>query len=173
MNIAIGQCFAGLKKSRLTLCGAALVLLASSGGYARSNSADTIPDAKILDYQPARFGDYEVHYSAFSSTFIPPKIARAYDLKRGENYGVVNIAVRNIRESETGKAITGMVKGEHKNLMTQVKKLTFKEVREGDAIYYLADFRFSDEELLKFTIDVTPQGSNRAETVQFEQTFYE
>ena len=152
---------------------AALSIISSSDLYARDGRSDRTPEAKTLNYKPTRFGDYEVHYSAFNSTFIPPEMAKQYNLKRDDNYGVVNIAVRNIKESETGKAVTGDIKGQHKNLMTQVKRLNFKEVKEGDAVYYLADFKFSDEELLKFTVDVTPAGSQRAETVKFEQTFYE
>ncbi|OED43774.1 hypothetical protein ACH42_09225 [Endozoicomonas sp. (ex Bugula neritina AB1)] len=155
------------------MVGAALLLIATPEVFARSASMESVPDAKVLNYRPVRFGDYEVYYSAFKSTFIPPETAEMYSLMRGEKYGIINIAVRNIKDSETGKAVTSTVSGEQQNLMTQVKKLTFREVKEGSAIYYLADFKFSDEELLKFTIDVKPQGGQRAETIQFEQTFYE
>ncbi len=151
-----------------------LALMCSVGNLsAGSRSVDAIPEAKVLNYQPVRFGDYEVHYSAFNSRFISPQMAEQYDLKRDENYGVVNIALRNIKDSETGKAVSGEIQGKHKNLMTQITRLDFKEVKEGDAIYYLADFKFSDEELLKFTVDIKPIGSQRTETVRFEQTFYE
>ena len=149
------------------------LLFLAPAAYAKPvPSAVEVPQTRSLSYQPQRFGDYEVHYSAFNSTFISPEVAAQYHLKRDTSHGVVNIAVRNVKNSETGTAVTGEITGQHKNLMTQVKSLKFKEVKEGDAIYYLADFKFSDEELLKFSVDVKPSGSQRTETVQFEQTFY-
>lgn len=135
--------------------------------------ADYTPEARTISYKPARFGDYEVHYSAFSSTFLTPKMARLYNLKRGERYGIVNIAIRNIKSSETGKAVTGDIKGNQINLLTQKKSLEFREIKESDAIYYLAGFQFSGEELLKFSINVTPNGSGQTETIRFEQKFYQ
>ena len=136
-------------------------------------AADHVPDAKQLNYKPARFGDYEVHYSAFNSRFISPEMAERYQLERSGKYGIVNVAIRNVKGSHSGKAVTGQVKGSRQNLLSQKNSLKFQEVQETDAVYYLAGFRFSGEELLKFSIDVTPNGSARTETIQFEQKFYQ
>ena len=138
-----------------------------------AQATDHLPEAKTVSYQPARFGDYEVHYSAFNSTFVAPGIAERYRLQRGGNYGIVNIAIRNVKTSDSGRAITGKVRGSRQNLLSQSSGLEFQEVQESGAIYYLAGFRFSGEELLKFSIDVTPNGSARTETIQFEQKFYQ
>lgn len=136
-------------------------------------ASDNIPEARQLDDKPHRFGDYEVHYKAFNSTFIPPNIAKQYRLERDGRYGVVNIAVRNVKQSDTGQAVSANIKGSKTNLLSQKNPLEFKEVREEGAIYYLAGFRFTDQELLKFTIDITPQGSRQTETIRFEQKFYQ
>ena len=145
-----------------------LVLVVTS-----AQAADHVPDAKSMNYQPVRFGDYEVHYSAFNSTFITSEIAERYKLERNGKHGIVNVAIRNVKESSSGKAIIAQVKGSRQNLLSQRSGLEFKEVQETDAIYYLAGFRFSGEELLKFSIDVTPNGSAHTETIQFEQKFYQ
>ncbi|WP_299730693.1 DUF4426 domain-containing protein [uncultured Endozoicomonas sp.] len=134
---------------------------------------DNIPAARALDNEPERFGNYEVYFSAFNSTFITPDVADQYNLRRGERYGIVNIAIRDVSEGELGKAVTGTIAGHSMNLLTQKKGLEFSEVKEGGAIYYLADFKFSDKELLKFVIDVKPQDSLKSETLRFEQTFYQ
>lgn len=147
----------------------ACLMFAITAGQA----ADHVPDAKTLHYQPARFGDYEVHYSAFNSRFVTPEIAERYKFERSGNYGIVNIAIRNVKDSDSGKAVTGQVKGSRRNLLSQKSGLEFQEIQETDAIYYLAGFRFSGEELLKFSIDVTPNGSAHTETIQFEQKFYQ
>lgn len=136
--------------------------------------AAAIPEAKTMDNTPKRFGDYEVHFSAFPSTFITPEIAKAYKLERGPRNGIVNISVRNVKSSEVGKAVTASLKGSQTmNLLSQSSNLTFNEVKEGDAIYYLADFRFTHQEMLKFSIKVQPEGSGRSETFEFRQQFYE
>lgn len=131
-----------------------------------------IPEARVMDRDPIQMGNYRIYFSAFNSTFIPPGIAEQYNLRRGDRYGIVNIAIRDVSSDELGTAVTGRVSGHTMNLLTQKNSLKFSEVKEGSAIYYLADFKFSDEELLKFAIDVKPQGSSRSETLRFEQIFY-
>ncbi|WP_079253739.1 DUF4426 domain-containing protein [Endozoicomonas arenosclerae] len=136
-------------------------------------NAAPIPEAKVMNDKPVRFGDYEVSYSAFPSTFIQPDIAKTYNLERGPKNGLVNIAVRNVKNSEEGKAVKVTFDGKAVNLLGQQSALKFKEIKEGDAIYYLAGFRFSHQELLKFSVKVQPEGSTQSHTLQFSQTFYE
>ncbi len=136
-------------------------------------ATDLVPDARQLNYEPVRFGDYEVHYSAFNSRFVSPEVAERYKLERSGKHGMVNIAIRNVKESDSGKAVTGRVKGSRQNLLSQKSGMEFQEIQEIGAVYYLAGFRFSGDELLKFSVDVTPSGSARTETIQFEQKFYQ
>lgn len=146
----------------LLVCGMANPVIAQS----------MIPEARIMDQEPVQLGSYQVYFSAFNSTFIPPGIAEQYNLRRGDRYGIVNIAIRDVSVDDLGKAVTGKISGHTMNLLTQKTSLKFSEVTEGSAVYYLADFKFSDEELLRFAIDVKPWGSSRSETLRFEQTFY-
>jgi hypothetical protein len=39
------------------------------------------------------FGDVTVHYNTFNSTFIQPDIAKAAELIRSKNQGVINVSV--------------------------------------------------------------------------------
>ena len=133
----------------------------------------SFPEARVLKNESLRFGDYEVYFSAFNSTFIAPEITRVYQLERDPKHGLVNIAVRNVKDSEVGKAVTAQLDGQHKNLLQQSVSLKFQEVKEGPAIYYLAGFRFSNEELLEFSIDVKPEGSDTSYRVKFRQKFYQ
>jgi hypothetical protein len=70
-------------------------------------------------------------------------------LVRSKSQGVVNVALL-----QAGKASTGVVTGEVKNLLGQITPLTFKQVKEGAAIYYLAQFPFGQQEMLRFTLNV-------------------
>ena len=131
-----------------------------------------IPEAERMNQEPVQLGDYQIYFSAFNSTFIQPEVAKRYNLRRGERYGIINIAVRDVSQGEPGQAVMARVSGHITNLLTQKYNLTFFEINEGEATYYLADFRFADEERLKFVVNVKPQGSDQEETLRFTQTFY-
>jgi hypothetical protein len=111
------------------------------------------------------FGDLGVHYSVFNSSFIQPDIAAAAGLTRSKTQGVVNVAVL-----KAGKASTAQVSGQVKNLLGQSTALTFRQVTESGAIYYLAQFPFSSREILSFTLDVR-QGDN-TQRITFNQEMF-
>ena len=111
------------------------------------------------------FGDLDVHYSVFNSSFLQPDIAAAAGLVRSKTQGVINIAVL-----KAGKASTAQVSGQVKNLLGQSTALTFRQVTEGGAIYYLAQFPFSSREILSFTLDVR-QGDN-THRITFNQEMF-
>ncbi|MCZ4296364.1 DUF4426 domain-containing protein [Vibrio sinaloensis] len=114
--------------------------------------------------------DVEVHYSAFNSTFLTAQVAKNYKLKRNAYSAILNISV--LDNSQAGKpAITAEITGTSKNLLGQTRQLNFREVQEGDAIYYLAEFPISQEEQLTFDLDVNAgiKGTGR---LKFTQKFY-
>ena len=111
------------------------------------------------------FGDLDVHYSVFNSSFIQPDIAAAAGLTRSKTQGVVNVAVL-----KAGKASTAQVSGQVKNLLGQSTALTFRQVTESGAIYYLAQFPFSSRAILSFTLDVR-QGDN-TQRITFNQEMF-
>lgn len=114
--------------------------------------------------------DVEVHYSAFNSTFLTPQVASSYQLKRSGYSAIINISL--LDKSQAGKpAISGEVSGLVKNLIGQSRELAFREVKEGDAIYYLAEFKISDEENINFNIDIDA-GNKGKGALKFTQKFY-
>ena len=131
-----------------------------------------IPEAERMSQEPVQLGDYRIYFSAFNSMFIQPEVAKQYNLRRGERYGIVNIAVRDVSQGEPGQAVTARVSGHITNLLTQKYNLAFFEINEGESIYYLADFRFADEERLKFVVNVKPLGSDQEKTLRLTQAFY-
>jgi len=112
------------------------------------------------------FGDLDVHYSAFNSGFLQPDIAAAAGLSRSKSKGVVNIAAL-----KAGKPMSAEVSGEVRNLLGQVRTLSFKQVKESGAIYYLAQFPFDQREVLKFTINVQAAG-DAPHSFSFDQEFF-
>ena len=116
--------------------------------------------------QKQTYGQLDVHYSAFNSGFLQPDVAAAVGLVRSKTQGVVNVALL-----QAGKASTGQVSGEVKNLLGQITQLSFKQVKEGTAIYYLAQFPFEQREMLRFTLNV--KGADGvAHSFDFNQEFF-
>ncbi|MBT9531614.1 MAG: DUF4426 domain-containing protein [Pseudomonas sp.] len=119
-----------------------------------------------LAEQKQSYGDLDVHYSAFNSGFLQPEIAAATGLVRSKSQGVVNVAVL-----KAGTASSAKVSGTVKNLLGQSTALSFKEVKEGKAIYYLAQFPFEQRETLRFTLNVTA-ADGVPHSFDFNQEFF-
>ncbi len=118
-----------------------------------------------------QFGDYVIHYNAFRSDTLTPEIAKAYSLTRRNNRMVVNITIQK-KNGDSTKPVKGKVSGFASNLTGQVKDLKFKEVHDGEAIYYLAQSQVSNHETLKFNIKATPAGETLVANVKFNRKFY-
>jgi hypothetical protein len=119
-----------------------------------------------LAEQKQSYGDLDVHYSAFNSGFLQPEIAAATGLVRSKTQGVVNVAIL-----KAGTASSAKVSGTVKNLLGQSTALSFKEVKEGKAIYYLAQFPFEQRETLRFTLNVTA-ADGVPHSFDFNQEFF-
>ena len=118
------------------------------------------------------FGDYVVHFNAFRSDTLTPEIAKAYQLTRRNNRMVVNITVQKRAKDGKTTAVKAAVSGFASNLTGQVKNLEFREINDGDAIYYLAQAQISHQETLKFDIKATPAGETITGNVKFSQQFF-
>lgn len=120
----------------------------------------------------AKFGDYTVHYNVFNSTDIPAKVAEAYKLVRGKDRALVNISLTKTENGSTSLGLPAIVNGASKNLMQQKQTLTFIEIKEGDATYYLAPFVFNNEEVLHFDIQVSADTNAKPMSFTFNRTLY-
>jgi hypothetical protein len=112
-------------------------------------------------------GDYVVHYSAVPSIAIAPEVARQYAITRSANRALLNIAVLH-----RGQAATAKISGSATNLAGQRQQLALREVREGEAIYYLAEPGTADHETLAFELQVLPDGTQEAIVIRFRQEFF-
>jgi len=118
--------------------------------------------------QYKELGPWQVHYIAFPSTFIQPQIAKTYDLERSGYKGIVNISILKNDTDKTAQKAT--LQGTARNLLGNKQSLNFKEVVEGDSVYYLAQVDYTNEEILRFEIEI--QQGNQFQTLKFQQKFY-
>jgi len=115
-------------------------------------------------------GRYQVHYMALSSTFLTPKIAKTYQIKRSRYNAFVNISILDTL-LDGNPAVKANITGKAVNLTGNTRQLTFKEVIEGDAIYYIAELPFRNDE--QFTIQVSASNRHGLNSkVAFKQKFY-
>ncbi|WP_299006081.1 DUF4426 domain-containing protein [uncultured Shewanella sp.] len=120
--------------------------------------------------QKQTVGNYDIHYVAFDSTFLTPQIAKEYGLKRSRYTGIVNISVLNNSDTEHS-AVPVELSGTANNLLDARKKLTFKEIKEGKAIYYLAEIPYRDDQEINFNINVK-YGAKLNTQLKFKHKFY-
>jgi hypothetical protein len=126
--------------------------------------------SKLQAQQSETFGPFELHYSVVDTTFLDPKIASTYGITRGAKRAILNLAVRE--KVENGSEPRAMrLQGRTWDLI-QNQFLDFKEIREGEAIYYIAEFRFISEEWRFFEIDFRPDGAGETYTFKFKHQLY-
>lgn len=112
-----------------------------------------------------KFGDITVHYNTFNSTFLTPDIAKAAELTRSKNQGVINVSV-----IKGGKPLMAQVSGSVKDLTSSSVPLKFKQVIEQGAIYYIAQYPVEQQEVRTFEIEV--QTGDKINTLNFNQELF-
>ncbi|WP_152208547.1 DUF4426 domain-containing protein [Marinobacter changyiensis] len=118
------------------------------------------------------FGDYQVHYSIFASSFLRPEIAEKNGLNRSKSIGIINISIME----ETGdgglRTVSGQVEGKVLNDIQQQRFLGFRRISEGDAVYYIAEFQYRNAELLTFQVTARPQGGGSDLPIRVAHALY-
>jgi hypothetical protein len=115
-----------------------------------------------------QFNKLEVHYIALPSTFIQPDIAKQYSIKRSSYNGLINISI--LDNTQDKKAVSAQLTGTGNNLIGQTQQLQFTEIKEGDAIYYLAEYPYTNEEIVNFEINIKTDAASN--TLKFQHKFY-
>lgn len=112
-------------------------------------------------------GDYKIFYSAFGSSFLTPEIAVANGIVRGKDRGLVNIAVVETLGVGSPAEVSGVVS----NIFQQTQKLKFKQIKEQGTVYYLAPFKFDNEDYLTFKIKVLPESDSGQSVYSYDFKF--
>ena len=84
---------------------------------------------------------------------------------RSKNQGVINVSV-----IKAGKPQVTQVSGSVKDLSSRTVPLSFKQITEQGAIYYIAQFPVEQQETRTFTINVAIGG--KTETISFNQELF-
>ena len=118
-----------------------------------------------------QFGEYEVFYSIFSSSFLRPEIAEAYDIVRAADRAVLNITVRR-KQHGRSVAVGAGLSAVRSDLINRMP-LQMREFREPGAIYYLGEFSYKNGDTHYFSVSIKPEGDTANLELQFSKTLYE
>lgn len=113
------------------------------------------------------FGEWQVHYVAFNAMRLPAAVAERYGIVRGPTKGLLNVTA--MRQGGTGKTV--QVSGRFLNLLGQPQALSFRQIEDDGAVYYLAAFDFENAEVLRFEIALELPGYGPAE-LRFQQPLH-
>jgi hypothetical protein len=117
------------------------------------------------------FDRHVVHYTVVNTTFLSPDVARAYNIRRSSRRALVNVVILK-REGNGMESVPGSVSGHAVNLNRQLRNLSFRQVRDGDAYYHLAEVAVRPGEVLDFNLRVSAAGDDETMPVNFRQSFY-
>ena len=128
-------------------------------------SASAMAADVIKGERQETFGDVTVHYNTFNSTYLQPDIAKAAELIRSKNQGVINVS--GIKD---GKPLIASITGTVKDLTSKSVPLNFRQVTEQGAVYYIAQYPVEQQETRTFEIKV--QNGDKINTINFNQELF-
>ncbi len=115
-------------------------------------------------------GPYRLHYMAMVTYELPPQVAEVYGITRSRKQGIAVLNLQHVDQPQVSVAST--VTGRIRNLIGQERLDDLREVREQDAIYWIATFDFSNLETMRFDFQIDPEGPHGPFPLHFSQQFY-
>jgi len=116
---------------------------------------------------------HTIHHNVITTDFLAPNIASAYRIIRSKHRGMINISVIKDVAGTTGKPVMASITARAVNLLGQSRQIPLREIREGEAIYYIGDFIIPSQEQLIFVLEVMPEDAKRPYTAKLEHSFTE
>jgi len=115
---------------------------------------------------------YTIHHNALTTDVLSPQVAKAYNIQRSKSRGMLNVSVIKDVPDHAGQPVKATVTATATNLSGQSREIPLREVQDGNAIYYIGDFRVANEETLNFDLEVTPEGSPGTYSAKLSQQFF-
>ncbi|MGR2740673.1 DUF4426 domain-containing protein [Billgrantia sp. Q4P2] len=117
-------------------------------------------------------GDYQIHYSAVSTSFLPQSVAEAHGIQRSPAMALLNVSVLEEVDGElrpVNAPVSGTV-GEAQG--RERAALNFRTLREGNTQSQVAVFRIRDDEPMHFALEVRYDRNREPAEVNFIQRFH-
>lgn len=153
---------------------AGLVLILAACGQSASNVDQNGNDDEVLAATESFkvFGDYELHFNALTTDQINERMATEHGIVRSKNRVLLNVSVLENQGIGIPVSVTARVSASARNLTGQIRNLPVREIRDGDAIYYIAETPIENAETLIFTVEATPETGTEPLKVSFQKQFF-
>ena len=115
---------------------------------------------------------YVIHHNVITTDMLSPEVAKTYGIQRSKNRALLNVAVVRGRPGRVGTPVPARVRATAHTLTGQIFEIPLREIREGDAIYYIGDFLVSNRQVLTFDIEVLPPGARHPYRAHLVQEFW-
>ncbi|MES9832175.1 MAG: DUF4426 domain-containing protein [Candidatus Thiodiazotropha sp. LLP2] len=115
---------------------------------------------------------FTIHHNAIPSASLEPDVARQYGIQRSKYRGMLNVSIIKSVEGTIGTSSEAIVMAKANNIRGQLISIPMRKVTEGEAVYYIGEFRIADQETLNFELKVQPRGERRFYTAKLSQDFY-
>lgn len=115
-----------------------------------------------------KLGNLEVNYNVITTDTLTPAIAKVYGIERSPRRGMLTVAVTEPQASGPSRHVETDVAASAVNLIDQVMTVKMRGIREGNAVYYIGDFRIAPPDTLRFTLKV---GAGKTHKIEFQKNF--
>ena len=115
---------------------------------------------------------YTIHHNAIPTASLDPAVASQYRIQRSKYRGMLNVSVIKDVPNSTGKSVDAYVMANATNIRGQLISIPMRKVTEGDAIYFIGEFKIADQETLNFHLQVKPKGETRFYKAELKQEFF-
>lgn len=116
------------------------------------------------------FGQYVVRANALTGALLPESTRREHGVEISPDRGLLNVVI--VQPARPAKPVSAQVKASVTNLLGLTEPLEMRAIRENEGVSYFGTFTFVPGQVMRFTIEVTPEGSARSTTLQFEDRFF-
>jgi hypothetical protein len=120
-----------------------------------------------------RIGDYQIHYSAVNTSFLPLEVAEEHDIQRSQGTALLNVSVLEEQADGSTRPVIATVDGRVGRLGEgNDKPLAFRSLRIGETPSQVAVFGIHEDEPMRFDLDVRYDRNAAPAQVSFIQRFY-
>ncbi len=156
----------------LLMLGAPVVMLLACQQPQEDRAVSRAAPAPPTEATSRDFGDFVVHFNAMPTDQLTAEIAKTYGIVRSPNRALLTVSIIKKQEGTTGSSVGASVAASASNLTGQFKQITIREIREGEAIYYIGEATVANEETLMFNVDVTPIDNASSFNIRFQKQFF-
>ncbi|MDT8878909.1 DUF4426 domain-containing protein [Halomonas saccharevitans] len=118
-------------------------------------------------------GDYQIHYSAVNTSFLPEAVAREHGIQRSQAMALLNVSVMERLEDGSTRPVIASVEGRSGTLDgSEGRPLAFRSLRINDTPSQVAVFRIREDEPMRFDLRVRYDRNAEPAEVSFIQRFY-